>query len=238
MDRRFVPLHPRFVETRQSLHALAEHVLAAARYAAVERIGLVSRGRGIATPAFPEPLGEADRELFVERAWIHRNDGGAVVAAPITTIAAAAEFAQVEPGSPPVYPAATALDPDTALPLDPDAALQVGDWFAFAAEALGAFAASVGVSETATLWPEHFDLALVAGRDAARANYGASPGDAAIPEPYLYVGPWDDLRPHEFWNATSFRGAVLRSSTLPATDPVRGAVGFLRRGYELVGAAP
>ena len=27
-----------------------------------------------------------------------------------------------------------------------------------------------------------------------RANFGASPGDASIPEPYLYVGPWDEAR--------------------------------------------
>ena len=46
-------------------------------------------------------------------------------------------------------------------------------------------------SSSSQLWPEHFDLACEIGdADAGtRANYGASPGDAAIPEPYLYVGP-------------------------------------------------
>ncbi len=39
------------------------------------------------------------------------------------------------------------------------------------------------------LWPEHFDYAIDAG--LVRANYGFSPGDEAIPEPYLYVGPWE-----------------------------------------------
>jgi hypothetical protein len=231
---RLEPLHPNFNETRESLHALAEHVLAAARYAAVGRIGLVPRGRGIATPPYPEPRGEAERELFVERDWLHRRDGGAVLAARATTIRAAAEFAQVEPGAPPVYPAVTPLDVDAPLRIDADAALRLGDWFAFGAAVLGAHVAGAGGDAAPTLWPEHFDLAVDFGPDGAHANYGASPGDSAIAEPYLYVGPWDDVREHEYWNATSFRGAVLPYSDLVGDDGVTVALGFLRRGYELL----
>jgi len=36
-----------------------------------------------------------------------------------------------------------------------------------------------------TLWPEHADVAI----RAADINYGASPGDEYVAEPYLYVGP-------------------------------------------------
>ena len=55
----------------------------------------------------------------------------------------------------------------------------------------GAYAAQ-HVDRRPQIWPEHFDLACELGADAGtRARYGASPGDAAIPQPYLYVGPWD-----------------------------------------------
>jgi hypothetical protein len=49
------------------------------------------------------------------------------------------------------------------------------------------------------LWPEHFDV----GMTAAGINYGASPGDDQIPDPYLYVGPHDGPPPGDpaFWNA-------------------------------------
>ena len=57
-----------------------------------------------------------------------------------------------------------------------------------------------------SLWPEHFDIAIESGPEALgrRANYGASPGDEQHPEPYLYVGPWQDQGGGELWNATAF----------------------------------
>ena len=53
--------------------------------------------------------------------------------------------------------------------------------------------------ETPVLWPEHFDLGITAGP----INYGASPGDAQVADPYLYVGPHDGPPPGDpaFWNA-------------------------------------
>jgi hypothetical protein len=42
-------------------------------------------------------------------------------------------------------------------------------------------------------------------------NYGVSPGDGFLPEPYAYVGPWTP-REGEFWNAPF--GAVRRASEL------------------------
>src|SRR5204862_357809 len=51
----------------------------------------------------------------------------------------------------------------------------------------------------AVLWPEPFDLGITAGA----INYGASPGDAQVADPYLYVGPHDGPPPGDrvFWNA-------------------------------------
>jgi hypothetical protein len=61
------------------------------------------------------------------------------------------------------------------------------------------------------LWPEHFDISVELGAEAAgrRAGYGASPGDEQHPEPYLYVVPWGDTPDGELWQASGFSGAEL-----------------------------
>ncbi len=79
------------------------------------------------------------------------------------------------------------------------------------------------------LWPEHFDVATELGSEAAgqRAGYGASPGDAEHPEPYLYVGPWTARPEGSLWNATAFAGAELAySELLGPSDPVARGVEF------------
>ena len=89
------------------------------------------------------------------------------------------------------------------------------------------------------LWPEHFDQAFFTNdsNESQRANYGASPGDAGHPEPYLYVGPWAAVAKHEFWNATHFNGAVLPLSALVgAADPDSAALQFLQTGRALLSA--
>ncbi|WP_329238923.1 hypothetical protein OG417_36700 [Actinoallomurus sp. NBC_01490] len=81
------------------------------------------------------------------------------------------------------------------------------------------------------LWPEHFDAAVELGDDAAgrRATFGASPGDDAHPEPYLYVAPWH-RRAGRFWNDTAFGGASLTYATLLSADDQREtALAFFRQ---------
>ena len=63
------------------------------------------------------------------------------------------------------------------------------------------------------LWPEHLDVGIA----SAEVNYGVSPGDAHLPEPYAYVGPWTP-RTGEFWN-TEF-GAARPLSALGGADAV------------------
>ena len=63
------------------------------------------------------------------------------------------------------------------------------------------------------LWPEHFDLGIT----VAEVNYGVSPGDRHVPEPYAYVGPWTP-RTGAFWN-TPF-GAARPLTQLPDVDSV------------------
>lgn len=81
------------------------------------------------------------------------------------------------------------------------------------------------------LWPEHFDLAVEIGAEAAgqRAAYGASPGDELHPEPYLYVAPWTAPPPGELWSTTAFKGAELPfAALLAASDQRTAALDFLR----------
>ena len=79
------------------------------------------------------------------------------------------------------------------------------------------------------LWPEHFDLAVDLGSEAAqaRATYGLSPGDEDHPEPYLYVAPWAPPATGDLWQATGFTGAELPySELLDATDQRETALAF------------
>jgi hypothetical protein len=206
--------------TRASLHAVAEHVLAAARYQAVGRIGLVPAPRGFATPPFAGTIVAVDGTDLV------LSDGGGGRRAPISTLRAAGQLVGVQPGMPDVvYRPATLLDLDRDLPLDARAAELLAGWFALGAEALARFAAEIPGDEpsAATLWPEHFDLAL----SADEVNYGVSPGDDAIPEPYAYVGPWARPLPGDpsFWNEP-FGSALLRSDVAGVDD----LVAFFRAG--------
>ena len=78
------------------------------------------------------------------------------------------------------------------------------------------------------IWPEHFDLAVDFGPDGARANYGGSPGDAAHPEPYLYVGPFE-RREGQFWNEP-FGASLSYADIRAGADPLE----FLRAGRDLL----
>jgi hypothetical protein len=83
--------------------------------------------------------------------------------------------------------------------VDPTAAAALARWFALGDEALRALAAEVSVEQPSDpqIFPEHFDLGITADR----VNYGFSPGDDAIPTPYVYVGPHEALTDNPFWNA-------------------------------------
>jgi hypothetical protein len=224
--RRLAPLPRAFVATRRSLHALAEHVVAPARHAANGKIGLRFIRRGFGTPYFG-----ADRQVRVEVGRLV-VDGAAHTPA---TLGEAASLAGVPLGMPPeVYLPATPAAPDTHLAVNPAAAEALGGWFGFGWSVLEQLrfdgrALSPGRVQ---LWPEHFDPAVDLGEEAAgrRASFGASPGDDAHPEPYLYVSPW---REHAgaFWNDGAFGGASLRYATLLAADDQREtALAFFRQG--------
>lgn len=203
------------IATRSALHAVAEWVLAPARHTHDGRIGL---------RATPGGFGN-------DRA---RVDGVDLVVGdrrqPLATLGAAAAFAGVEPGRDTgTYAPETKWDADASLFVDPEAARLLADWFALGTSLLEQLRAETDTPSGITLWPEHFDVAIDAGPEGHRVNYGASPGDDDHVWPYLYVGPWSAVeRAEPFWNE-SF-GASLGYDD--ALDHER-ALAFLRRGRQL-----
>ena len=220
---RLRPLPATFAATRDSLHAVAEHLLAPARHAANGKIGLRFTWRGFGTPF----LGD-DRQVRIEDGVLVDRDR----AHRLTTLRAAGEFLGIAPGAPAgVYTPSTPLDLDASLAVDAASARALGDWFGHGASVLEQLRAD-GPEDDAPgrvqIWPEHFDIAVDLGPDGARANFGASPGDAGHPEPYLYVGPFEP-REGDFWNEP-FGASLSYAELLAGADPLA----FLERGKELL----
>jgi hypothetical protein len=118
------------------------------------------------------------------------------------------------------------------LGVDPAAARALGDWYGYCALLLEQLRADASAEDTPSrvqLWPEHFDIAVDLGPGPARANYGASPGDAEHDEPYLYVGPRAGRGNESYWNET-FGASLSYSALLAGAD----GLAFLRRGKELL----
>jgi hypothetical protein len=226
VGRALAPLSAAYAETRAALHALAEQVLAAARYRATGHISLAATPGGFGTPAFGD--GESVRVDGVE--LVHTK-AGSERRTRITTIAAAAEFVGVVAGAPPVYTAATSIAIGEPLAIDVAAAGVVASWYALGDAVLrGLKARYPGVDATEPqLWPEHFDLAIELGDSDAgtRANYGASPGDTTIGEPYLYVGPWDARRRTGQFAAQPFGAACGYDDVRADPDPDAAAAAFV-----------
>jgi len=232
------PLPDSFGATRAALHALAEHVLAPARYRADARIGLTPTPGGFGTPVFRD--GERARVEGVELA--HERPG-TVTRVRLTTLGAAAQFLGVPLGAPAgVYAPATPCVADEPLAPDADAARALAAWFELGQALLDELRESYGAHDatTTTIWPEHFDLACELGDAAAgtRANYGASPGDGAIPQPYLYVGPWDASRRSGRLGTHPFGAAITYEELLAAGDPKGACMEFFLEGAALLLGQP
>jgi hypothetical protein len=192
---------------------------------------------GLGTPFFG-----ADEQVRITGTTLLRQRGATTEAAPIGSLDQAAAF--VLDGPPDTawaegFDVPPPGDLGERLPVDPEAAALLGDWYGFAwsvLEEVRADPASVDPTRV-QLWPEHFDAAFECLPEQGRVVLGASPGDAAVPEPYLYVLPerFDAAPPDDFWNATSFRGAILPlRGLLDAADQRAAALEFLRRGRALL----
>jgi hypothetical protein len=212
--------------TRTSLHQVAEHVLSAARKRATgHEIALLPGPGGVRTPPLPD-----GRVIAVIDGDIAVIDDDGVRRAPLTTARAAADFVGTEAGFPwTKHPPGTESRPDAPLEIDLAAARLLAGWFALGDTALRDLATrlSPGAEPTPQIFPEHLDLAIT----VAEVNYGVSPGDDAIPDPYLYVGPFDGppAGDEAFWNAPF--GAYV---TIGDVGTAAAAVAFFLKGNQLL----
>lgn len=226
--------------TRRALQRVAAHVVARRRSdLSGGRIGLRPSPGGIACP----PAGPEDEVVRTDGDLLIVERGRAATVTRMTTLADLAGVAAVDPSAPLALGANPPPAGDLRAPLDIDAgaARALGAWWAFAVAAMDEAVAGRGPQAAPSpvqLWPEHFDvgcdLAWGPG-EGQRVNLGGSPGDDGHEEPYLYVGPWGPDRPGDptFWNAPF--GAELGHAALRREgDPFAAAVGFLRRGLELL----
>ncbi len=234
MAARLKSLPESFAATRDALHRVAEEVVAPARKPHNE-IALGQTPGGFGTPEFE--FGGRRMQVRVERAELVLARDRDESRAELTNMAAAGELLGSD-----LLPDGAPAD-ETQLAIDVEAAERLADFYAFAAEVLERFKASlppeVAPSDT-SLWPEHFDIAFEAGDEGAgkRANYGASPGDENHPEPYLYVGPWTAEVQGELWNGSGFRGSELRYAELLAAEDQRAAaLEFLRTRFDALATA-
>lgn len=212
-----------FGATRESLHRVAEQIVAPARKPHNE-IALTPTPGGFGTPPFEYEAHVV--QVRVDGVEIVVSEDGAERRAELRSIADTASFV-----GPRLFFDGVPGD-ETPLDLDPVAADRLAELYAFAAGALDSLRATAAIADEPSaiiLWPEHFDIAFDAGSDdgGGRATYGVSPGDEQHPEPYLYVLPWRERRRSEIWNATGFAGAELPYAELVAADdPGAVAAGF------------
>ncbi|MDQ0380626.1 hypothetical protein [Amycolatopsis thermophila] len=178
--------------TRRSLHGVAELLLAGPQFRAGHGIRLRVTPGGFGTTAAPDL----------------RLDGDLLVAGALRIPVAGRRYtdlaaeAGVEAGAPAgLYSGGSGVSPAEEVVLDPEPARLILRAFAEGDEALRAFAPG----ETPVLWPEHFDVAITVDE----VNYGVSPGDAHLPEPYAYVGPHRP-RTGPFWTAPFGAARALR----------------------------
>jgi hypothetical protein len=221
-----------FATTRHSWHALAEHVVSGARHRATGKIGLRFVRGGFGTPFFGD-----DEAVRVVGGGIVHTVGDHEARAPITTLGNAGMFLRVAVGVPDqLFMPVTDGDPDRTLAIDEEAAVALADWFGFATGVLAQMRVdcAAGAPSLVQLWPEHFDISIDAGDEASgrRATFGASPGDAEHPEPYLYVSVWEPGRVNRgdvYWNEP-FGASLPYDALLRAPDQREAAFEFLRTG--------
>jgi len=231
------PALKELADTRAALHRLIAYTVSPAREALTGRIGLRAAPGAIATPLF----GDDEIRVAIEGDELVRAGNGSSERRSITTLTEAADFLAVELDAtrsqrvdvPPIG------NPDEKLAVDADASRWLAAWFGFGDSVLEGMRAGATAEEDVTvpqLWPEHFDIAIVAGVEdrGQRANYGFSPGDNFIDEPYLYVGPWNtDGLDDEFWEGETW--APMRLNQLLDTDDRRAsALAFLRQGRDVL----
>ncbi len=169
--------------TRRSLHAVAELLLAGPQYQQNQDIRLRVVPGGIGTVTDPD--------IRIEGADVVAQDRRAPIDDATCATLANAVGLQVRPLSD-VYHDGSGVPEDETLHVDPAEAAHLFACFSAGDQALAEFAPDA----ERVLWPEHFDIGITLDH----VNYGVSPGDGHLDEPYAYVGP-RETPAGEFWNA-------------------------------------
>lgn len=205
--------------TRRMLHGVAELVLAGPQHRESGTIQLRVVEGGFGTVRTPE-LRVSGTELVA---------GDRVIPLNGATCEELATAVGMEAGAPQgLYKDGSGVSPDDALDVDAEAAAYIEEAFARGDAALRRLAPD----ETPVLWPEHFDAAITLDK----VNYGVSPGDSYLGEPYAYAGPWEP-RQGDFWNApfgvtrpvrelpgvTALHDFFMEAKERAAYDPARRA---------------
>ena len=196
---------------RRSLHGVAELVLAGPQYRATGRLRLRVIPGGFATAFQPDVRVQGARVAAGENLSEINNQTARGLGRRLGVTAG-------RPGD--SYQDGSGVGLDEPLALQSDEATAVLGALALGDEALTLFAPA----ETPVLWPEHFDVAI----RVDEVNYGVSPGDGFLAEPYAYVGVGQVPAADAFWNAPFGAARPLRE-----LDGRDGAVEFFAQGREL-----
>jgi hypothetical protein len=225
--------------TREALHRLVAYVVSPFREQHTGRIGLRSLGGRFGTPR----VGDGEVVVAIEGAEIVRSTPAGEERFPITSLAAASTWLGVplDPTRADRFDVPPAGDVEAPLDVDADASRWLAELFDFGADALDALRGAATVADDAgdtQLWPEHFDLAIAAGDEStgARATFGFCPGDRYVPEPYVYVSPWErDGLDDAFFPGGGFASLTI-AAVLADPDPRGATLAFLRQGRDILRA--
>jgi hypothetical protein len=200
------------VATRLALHGVAELVLAGPQFHLSGTIELRSVPGGFGTVADPD-IRVIGHELVAGQVRT------ALAGQTIDELAGACGLSATPLSD--VYAEGPGLVGGDRVEVDPLAAAEVARAFEIGDAALRTLAPD----HRPILWPEHFDIAI----DVDEVNYGVSPGDSHLDQPYAYVGPWqrDNYR-GEFWNSPF--GAARALAELGDVD---GVLTFFAEGRSL-----
>jgi hypothetical protein len=244
--RRLAPIDDvaAFGATRETLHAVAEHVVAPARHAANAKIGLRFTHGGFGTPFFDHD--GRPSQVRVDGTDVVAVHGADETRTPLSALASNSTRREglltprrdVDLG----YEAATPWPTGSVARVDDGSAARLADWFGFTCSVLEELRCGQpdGDATRVQLWPEHFDLSIDLGDEhvGGRGTFGASPGDDEHAEPYLYVTHWAPIAADPFWNDAVFGGASLRYRDVVAAPDQRGAaLAFFRTGHRLLGGS-
>lgn len=184
--------------TRRALHAVAELLIAGPQYEAVGDIRLAVRPGGFGGWDASESSAVSGTELVTPT-------GRFPLGGSVTDLARRAGI------TPRALRDVYTGGPDFSLDEPTDVNASVAGVLLRAFADGDAALRSLEPGQVPILWPEHFDIGIT----VAEVNYGVSPGDSVIGEPYAYVGPWQ-VPAGAFWNETFGAARPLSRLTSPA----------------------